>query len=270
MTFDAREISTDQGRPVEIYEFGRDYQRWRYTSADREVTADSAVYLPRAITRSAIEVSAEKARSGIKITAPRDLEVAELFRIAPPTLAVTCVVRQYHEGDGEIATIWTGRVAAVEFSGAGAQITCEPTFTSLRRVGLRRIYQRQCPHVLYGTSCRVNRETYRVDDQIESISGLTINVPSADAQPDGWYAGGYLEWEVALGIVERRFILDHVGQALTLSSNPYGLAGGTPIRLYPGCDHLMTTCQDKFLNVVNYGGFPYFPQKNPFGGDPIF
>lgn len=270
MTFDARETSADQGRPVEVYEFGRDYQRWRYTSADRDVTADTHVYLARPISRSAIEVSAEKARSGIKITAPRDLEVAELFRVAPPTLPITLVVRQYHDGDGELATIWTGRVAGVEFNGAAANITCEPTFTALRRIGLRRAYQRQCPHVLYGAACGVNRESYRLNDAVESVSGAVVNVPGADGLPDGWFAGGYLEWEVALGIVERRFITEHVGAALTLASSAYGLAGGVAVRVFPGCDHLLATCESKFANVASYGGFPYFPQKNPFGGDPIF
>lgn len=270
MTFDARETSADAGRPVELYTFGRDYQRWRYTSADRTVVADSQTFTARTITRSAIDVSAEKARSGIKITGPRDLEVAELFRVSPPTLAITCIVQQYHDGDGALATIWTGRIAGVEFAGPAALITCEPTFTALRRIGLRRLYQRQCPHVLYGQACRVNREAFRTDGLVESVAGLVVNVAAADGQPDGTFAGGYLEWDVALGIPERRFILDHTGAGLTVSSLPYGLVGGTAVRLYPGCDHTLDTCTDKFSNTPNYGGFPYFPTKNPFGGDPIF
>ncbi len=51
---------------------------------------------------------------------------------------------------------------------------------------------------------------------------------------------------------------------------PYGLAVGVPVSVYPGCDHTLATCSAKFGNVARYGGFPYFPQKNPFGGDPIF
>lgn len=270
MTFDARETSTDLGRPVELFEFGRDYQTWRYTSADREVTAASAIYKPRAISRTAIETSSEKARSGITITAPRDLEVAELFRVSPPTLAVTCIVRQYHEGDAELVTIWTGRVSGVKFTGISAEITCDPVFSAMRRIGLRRLYQRQCPHVLYNASCGVNRETFRTDGTTDAVTGSVVSVPQADLLPDGWFAGGYIEWEIAIGIVERRFITDHTAGSLTLSTLPYGLTGGTAVKVYPGCDHLLTTCSTKFSNVANYGGFPYFPLKNPFGGDPIF
>lgn len=270
MTFDAREISADAGRPIELFEFARDYQTWRYTSADREVTADSITYLPRAISRSAIDVSAEKARAGITITAPRDLEVADLYRVVPPSMAITLAVRQVHEGDGEVVTLWTGRISTVEFLGPAAQITCEPSFTALRRIGLRRMYQRQCPHVLYGSACGVNRTSYRADGLVESISGATVNVAAAALQVAGFYAGGYIEWEIASGIFERRFITDHSGAALTLSSSPFGLAGGTAVRLYPGCDHLLATCNAKFNNAANYGGFPFIPLKNPFGGEPIF
>lgn len=271
MTFDAREVSAYDGRPVELFEFAREYQYWRYTSADRVIeTATAGTYQPRAISRSAIEVSAEKQRSNITVTGPRDLEVADLYRVTPPTITITLVVRQLHQGDNELATIWTGRILSVEFVGAGAQINCEPVATALRRVGLRRMYQRQCPHVLYGVGCGVNRTSFVVFGSVDSIVGNVANVPQAGNFPNAYFAGGYLEFEVALGIYERRFITDQTGGALTLATSPYGMKGGMAVRLYPGCDHQLTTCNSKFSNTANYGGFPFIPLKNPFGGDPIF
>lgn len=270
MSFDAIEKSADQGRPVELYTFQRDYQAWRYTSADRDLVIDGATYVSRAITRSSIESTPEMARSNLKITAPRDLEVADLYRISPPTLAVTLVVRQYHQGDGEQATIWAGRISTVDFVGIAAEITCDPVFTAMRRVGLRRLYQRQCPHVLYGAACRVNREVHRVDGVASSVSGAGVSVSAASAHANGWFSGGYLEYEVELGIPERRFISDHVGSSITLNTRPEGLSDGQAVKLYPGCDHTTASCTTKFSNILNYGGFPYFTTKNPFGGNPIF
>ena len=270
MSYDARERSADQGEPIELFEFGRDYQRWRYTSADREVTADSLVYRPAAISRSAIEISVDKPRNAITITAPRDLEVAELYRIQPPTTAVSVILREYHRGDDDVATIWSGRIVTVAWIGPACEISCEPISSGMRRLGLRRLYQRQCPHVLYDSACTVNREAVRVDGIIDSISGDAITVPEADVLADGWFAGGYLEFDVALGIAERRFITDHTGPVLTISGASYGMAVGSSVRLYPGCDHTIATCQGKFSNAANYGGFPYFATKNPFGSDPIF
>jgi len=270
MTYEAAETGEATGRPVELYTFARDYLAWRYTSADRAVVAGGQSFAPRPISRSAIEATSEKARAAITITAPRDLPVADLFRVAPPTTGVTVLIQQYHEGDGELAALWTGRILGVSFEGMVARIQCEPVSTSMRRVGLRRVFQRQCPHVLYGPACGVNSTSRRIAATIDAVTPGTVLVPQADSLADGALAGGYLEWEVATGIMERRFIESHVGAVLTIVGSTYGLAASMEISLYPGCDHTMATCDAKFSNAPNYGGFPYWPQKNPFGGDPIF
>jgi uncharacterized phage protein (TIGR02218 family) len=196
--------------------------------------------------------------------------MADLYRIAPPTMGITLTIRQLHFGDGEAVVIWTGRILGVSWSGTQASIQCEPVATSLRRVGLRRVFQRQCPHVLYGAACGVSRNTFQVAGEIESATATGMNVAAASLQPDGYYSGGYIEWDVALGIPERRFILAHDGAALELNGSTYGMAGGQAVRLYPGCDHTMATCNAKFSNALNFGGFAHMPQKNPFGADPVY
>ena len=59
------------------------------------------------------------------------------------------------------------------------------------------------------------------------------------------------------------------GGAVTLSAPIPGLKAGDAFEAYPGCDHTLSTCADKFGNQLNYGGFPYIPVKNPFAGDAI-
>lgn len=270
MTFDARERSAADGRPIELFTFARDYQTWRYTSADRDIVVNGATFLARAISRTEVQSSAEMAKSGVKVTAPRDLEVADLFRISPPTLTITLIIQQFHEGDGELATIWTGRVANVDWAGLSAIIACDPVYTALRRVGLRRTYQKGCPHVLYGSECRAPRDAFKVAGVASNIGGFVVQVPAAESKPDGWFAGGFIEYAVELGIIERRFIADHTGDLLTLNGAPYGLSVGESVLMFPGCNHTLDDCVNKFDNVLNYGGFPYFPIKNPFGGDPIY
>lgn len=270
MTYDAIERSAESRKPVELYTFFRDYQTFRYTSADRVVTIGGADYQPWALSRSAIESSSEMARGNLKITAPRDLEVADMYRVSPPTIPVTFVLQQYHVADNATIVLWSGRVLTVEFQGINAQIVLEPVYTSLRRIGLRRMYQRQCPHVLYGTACKVNRESYRLDGMVDAVSGLTVTMAAAALQPNGYYAGGFIEYPVELGIIERRFITDHTGTQLTLSSPPTNLSLLSMIKVYPGCDHTINTCQSKFANTLNYGGMPYFTTKNPFGGSPLY
>lgn len=270
MSYDAIETSAQGRRPVELYTFLRDYQAWRYTSADRDITVDGAVYLARPLQRGKIEATQESTRLPLTIRAPRDLEVAELYRIAPPTVAVTFILQEFHYGDGELRAQWSGRISAVSFEGSEAVITLEPVFTSMRRIGLRRLYSRTCPHDLYGVQCKVNRENHRVESTADAVSGVTVAVPAASLRPDGYYAGGFIEYPVELGIIERRFISDHVSETLTLTARPYNLDVGAAVKIYPGCDHTMDNCNGRFNNAPNYGGFRHFPQKNPFGSDPVY
>src|SRR5690606_641457 len=136
--------------------------------------------------------------------------------------------------------------------------------------GLRRCYSRLCTHVLYGPGCRANREAFRVDGIVSGVAGAVITATAWAAFPPGYFDGGYVEWEVATGIFERRFIVAHNAGDLQLASRPVGLPMGAVARAYPGCDHTLNDCNLKFSNVLNYGGMPFIPQKNPMGGDPIY
>lgn len=272
MSYDSTEQSIQGGAPVEIYTFMRDAKVWRFTSADRDVEVSATTYSKATIRRSEIEAGQEFARAALTLEVPRSFEIAELYRVSPPTSVVTCMLRQYHEGDGELATLWTGRVLNVEFQGAGARITMEPIFTSARRLGLRRMYQRQCPHVLYSQGpglCNVDPDDHDVAGTVASIDGFVVEVAAADALPDGHFAGGFLEFAPEAGVVERRFIESHVGAELTLATPPNGLAVSDDVTLFPGCDHTLAVCDSKFDNAVNFGGFAFMPSTNPFGGSPV-
>jgi hypothetical protein len=45
--------------------------------------------------------------------------------------------------------------------------------------------------------------------------------------------------------------------------------GSQTVNLYPGCNKSMDHCINRFDNILNYGGFPWIPGKNPFGGTSI-
>jgi uncharacterized phage protein (TIGR02218 family) len=269
MSYDANERG--HGRPLELYEFGRQHVRWRYTSAAHEVTAGALVYTPVQIEHAGLSASRELARQAIAITVARDNPVAELYRVAPPSDVVTCVIRQVHEGSTEVVALWSGRIVGVDWSGLRAELSLEPVYTSVRRMGLRRRYQRACPFALYGPGCGVVRTAHELVSTAGSISGLTVHVAGANAFGDGWYSGGYLEWDSAGGLFERRMIARQVATNVELTAAPHGLAVGQAVRLYPGCDRTLATCHSKFANSANYGGMPYIPLRNPFGGlNPLF
>lgn len=270
MTYEAREASTQEGAPVELYEFTRGTIVQRFTSADSDFTLLANTYTSATLQRGQIESSAERARNSLSITCARDFPIAELFRVTPPTEVIMLTLKRVHRGDTDAAVIWMGRVLNCEWSGSVARLNCEPVISSLRRVGLRRKYQRQCPHVLYMQGpgqCGVNRATHSTVTTVAAVSGLVLSVDSLASKP---YAGGFVEWETPGGEIERRFISSFAGTDLTLSQAFQGIAVGQEVTVSPGCDHTMATCQTVYANLPNYGGFPFIPIKNPFDGTPVY
>ncbi len=270
MTFDVIEKSAGLGKPIECYDFTRSYIHYRYTSAQEDLFLDAQTWKSIPIVRSGIELTSEINRATLKVTVARDNELAAFWLISPPSEPVHLILHQRHEGDTDFAVAWMGRIVAVEWTGITATFIIDPTYTSIKRQGLRRKYQRSCPHVLYGSACRLNAESFRLVTQCDSINGLEITSQDASVNGDTYYAGGFVEWEIENGVFERRYITSHTGAYLYLATNPHNLVAGQGMKLYPGCDHTVTTCNVKFGNMLNYGGMPYIPAKNPFGGSPIY
>lgn len=263
MSYDLRERSISDGAPIELYHFALGGREWRFTTAADDVTQGGHTWLAAMIRRDGIEASADQARNNLKLTVPRDFPLADLFRIMPPTDVILLQVYRCHAGDPTTAMVWAGRVLNCSWSGSTASLYAEPVATSLQRVGLRRMYQKQCPHVLYGTACGVSAASYAVSTTLDSTSGLTVSASAFAAHVDGYFAGGYLT-TVVDDVTERRFITEHLGANLTLNLPLSALAVGTSVTVYPGCDHSLSTCAAKFANSDNCGGFPFIPTKNPF------
>lgn len=268
MTYDGRETSARDASPVELYEFA-----WgavapqRYTSAAAAYALDGNIYSAATLQRGNIEASVEKARNDLDITCARDFPIAELFRVAPPSEVISVIVRRQHRGDTGTAVIWQGRVLNAEWSDGSATLHCEPVSASMKRAGLRRRYQRQCPHVLYGPSCGVDRVAHSKYTMVSSVAGLVLNVAELDAKP---YAGGFVQWTTPAFTIERRFIRSFSGTALTLTQAFQGIGAGAAVVVSPGCAHTRAMCAAAYGNLPNYGGFPFIPTKNPFDGTPVY
>lgn len=269
MTYTAQENSVYGGQPNELYQFVRGGQSWRYTSADEDKVVSGITYSSATLTRTKFEQNQEMSRNPITITMDKNAAFVQQYRGAPPSDVIQLTVFRYHEGDAEVVTVWMGRVANVKFRERVAEVRCEPVFTSMKRPVLRRRYQTTCPHVLYGAQCGVSSASFEVTTDLLSVSGNTLTASAFGTKPDGYFSGGYVDWEVN-GNLERRFIVNHVGQNLTINLPFGGMPSNATVRAFPGCDHVLATCNDKFNNVDNYGGQPFYPTKNPMNGTPIF
>jgi len=267
MTFAAQE--TGHGYPIEIYEFKRGVsESFHLTSHNEPVVFQSNTYLPTQLERASVEQNTEIERAELKLKIQRDAPILNNFVAFPPTEIMTLTIFRKHGNDllEEFITVWKGRVLTVEWSGSEASIACEPIFTSLKRPGLRRKMQAQCPHILYGAECALNNLAFQV---IGTVSSFALNVVSAPEWVGvaGNFDGGYLVFE---SNQFRSVVADDGAGNITLVTPFVGLQVGSLVEGFPGCKHNLDDCDVKFSNVLNYGGFPYVPRKNPFGGTVIY
>lgn len=267
MSYSAYESSVDSGAVVELYEFVQGLQRFNYSSCDTDITFNSHVYSPFSATRNSIKQTEDIFKDNLAMVFPRGDVFASQFLGFAPEDVTTLTIRRGHLSDpaSEFIVYWKGRVIGAKTSGNEVTIDCESVFTSIKRPGLRARFEYSCRHSLYLKGCNVNRELYKLTGNILSISGSTVTIAGASLQANGFYTGGIAVAENGAS----RFIVSHTGDALIFSRPIPGLSGDQTMNVYPGCDHLKETCNLKFSNTVNFGGFPWIPSRNPFDGSSI-
>jgi Phage conserved hypothetical protein BR0599 len=282
MTFSAYELSIDQGEPVLLYDFFIGIAHWRYTTADRPITYLSNVYAPIAISSGAVNQGQEIKKKSLPITVPLDAEVVSVLQDFPPSgdFLITITELHFTDPDQQGFICFVGRVMSQKQAGATIVMSCEPAYTGVKTTGLRRRFQLNCAHVLYGVGCTILPSDFVTAAVISSVTGPTVGVPGLVPPTGLSFAGGYIEWDSGKGYLERRSINSMAGGGATLNlayAAP-DLVPGLAISVYPGCDHTTGNCiafkppgADPALgNILNYGGQPYIPAVNPLTGNPIY
>lgn len=265
MTYDAREISNDSGRPVFFYEFRWGNSAWFYTSADRDLTLAAQVYSAVPITDGGITVGGSRP-GDFQIDAVASLPVVQLFRGTPPSENVRVVALRKHADDLETTVFFAGKINNVKLDGKGkATLLCAAG--KQRRGGLRLTWSRSCPHVLYDRQCRLLLANHAYAAVVQTVTGNGFTAVAAPHATAGFFDGGIVSWDAdGLGTLERRAI--ERGTSTTdflIFGRADGIAVGQAITLHPGCDHLPSTCNTKFNNIVNFGGIAQMPGESPYG-----
>ena len=317
-TFSELELSPYSGVPVELFLFSNGDKFWAVTSADEDIILNltalgitaSTLFSNATITgnitfssipieRTSVVNSAELNKAYINLVVPSTFVVANLLMFYPTSDIIAVTVLRYQRGTTataqNILVEFLGRVVSSIGAGITVELRCEPITTSIKRIGLTQMYQRQCPHTLYSNSegnCRAGigvggREFFKVTKALAGVEGvvgltLTFTTSLVDAdKPVGFYNGGMIYWKRG-NYTYWRLIINQINATSiqinfpipTLDAdnvNPLNWSqGGITVDIYPGCAHTLSDCRDKFNNLDNYGGFPYIPLLNPFNGSTLF
>lgn len=273
MSFDSRERSLADGQPIRLYQFSRGVLRWAYNNSDRDITHNNQVFktLRGGISDSGIRQTGESNVDGLKITAPADLEVAALYRGMPPSGEVALTIFDLHYQEADFVVAWAGSIQSVSWLARDrCQVVCQSLSARMSMQGLRQGWERPCHRSLYDLGCTVNRDLFRVNTSIQSLTGAAVSNGAFASFPDGYFTAGFVEWSIGSGEYDRRAIERHNGSLLTLLGGTAGLGNGQELRVYPGCDQTIQTCAARFNNHLNFGGIWHLAGRSPFDGNPVF
>ncbi len=272
MSSSARERSISGGQPVRLYKFARGVLRWLYCSSDRDIAIGTEIYraLAGGIIDDGIRRTGETSADRLTITAPADLEVAQFYRGVPPSAEIQLTIYNHHAGEPDAQIVWSGSIETVGWPALDrCAIKAQTLMATLDVPGLRLTWERNCGAALFDRKCGVNRDLWRVELIVQSMTGASISSGAAEAYPDGWFDAGIVEWAIGPGEYERRAIEKHIGSVMQIMGGTSGVPLGA-VRLYPGCNRTAAVCQAKYSNLPNFRGDPNLMGDNPFNGDPVF
>jgi uncharacterized phage protein (TIGR02218 family) len=129
-----------------------------------------------------------------------------------------------------------------------------------------RVYQAPCAAVLGDASCGkdLSEEGYQTEGVVRSASDTVVTLDPMPGFELQWFQRGVLEVISGdglgqIGMLKQDWILENSREITLWSALGVPLAVGNIVRLTAGCDKRMTTCQNKFNNMINFQGFPDIP-----------
>lgn len=280
MSYPILEDSVDAGRPLYFYEFiygDSATTAYRYVAALALTLYGGRPWRPFPIKHSEIVTSGSLDKQTLTVTAREDIDITALVVTRPPSRITTLNIYRGHTGDDDMRMIWTGRVLSGNMTDTSeVELACESISTSQLNIGLRRKYQRGCPHALYGRACGVDKSLHSESGSSTAVANsMTVSV-SMTGDDRGLTAatmtGGIFRITLKNGMTEIRAISSAVNTGgrswtLTLVSPIYDMTAGRPISVSKGCQHTYDACKNVFSNGDNYGGCANIPTKNPFNAN---
>jgi uncharacterized phage protein (TIGR02218 family) len=285
MSYNTQEESTQGSQPIELYSFTQAFgsAEFNYTSSTNTVEYSGKTFFPESIHRSSPRISGKSSSGKITLKVPQNNPFASRYLSDQPPLPDSLIIYRFHETDvegaePEVQVFFAGEVNSVSFTDYVAKISLSTLAERLERSVPKRTFAWSCGHVLFDAGCQVSKEAFRSDVLVTSVSidGRVLGVSSDPAwtgdsfatrlagDPD-FFNGGLASLSTPSGS-HHRTIQGYAENTstITLSVPVEQVSVGNTLKLYVGCNHAVQTCQSKFDNVRNYGGFPFVPTTNPF------
>lgn len=270
MTFQTREESLLTGEPVELYEFRKGAELYRFTSSDRQVIYQGATFVPANIKRSKIRQGASMVQSTVQITTTIDNNAAQWFVQRIPTEEATCRLYASHRIAGTdncedpAVVLMFARLAPPVRNRDQIILEALPYQGLLKANVLRPTFQPSCNHTIYDDFCGLDENVWKDTGTLSSISGVSASITGLPARADDYYKGGF----VAVGN-DKVTVLSSTGSTFVLFEPLVDASGGETAYVYPGCSGHHDVCRSVFNNIARNLSFYMVPKTDPFNGNSL-
>lgn len=158
-----------------------------------------------------------------------------------------------------VIKLFEGLMVEPEFNRYEIQYTVISDLDVLNMQMPRDLWQPACKNTLFDGMCGLNRVQYEALLNVEEHS-TTSRIVCSINQPQGYFSQGVIEFTAGPNVGVKRTIRLHETGALLLTLPLLEMPQiGEVIKVYPGCDKRLDTCQNRFNNFPKFRGEPFIP-----------
>lgn len=174
---------------------------------------------------------------------------------------------QWHQWLGDnfetpkiVSLEFDGRITDVEESEDEYQIGCRGFEELLNVKGPRDIFQPSCRNILFDRKCGLNREDFGIIGTVSANSTKSFIRHNVTGGEQGIFQLGVLTFTSGLlngtAVTIKEYEDNYFVPLRSLIVAP---AAGDKFFATFGCDHSLSTCQNRFMNDDNFQGEPFIP-----------
>jgi hypothetical protein len=159
-----------------------------------------------------------------------------------------------------VVTQFVGEVGGADSIGrSSGKFSVNSLLNRLDQYVPRNLIQPSCPFQLFDASCTVNPASFSTTGTVGA--GSTANLIQCTlSQPTNWFQQGKIQF--TSGVLDGLWFSIRFSSGTSITpTKTMGIApaAGDTFIAFAGCDKTMSTCQSKFVNITNFGGYPFVP-----------
>jgi uncharacterized phage protein (TIGR02218 family) len=206
--------------------------------------------------------------NGGEVTVPNDFDISLMQAIQQGLFdgAKITVYTTYMPDYGDLVygveVKYSGQITELDKTGrTTAEGTAESYLFKLNQQMPRMMLQPACRWVLGDAGCTLDLSNF-TEAGVVSSQGTSLQIQSQTplTQADGYFTQGIVTMTSGHNMGLSMSVKQYKGGVINLTKPfLFPVQPGDTFQVTAGCDHTYATCQQKFGNLVNFGGMPWIP-----------